>query len=140
MAIDRDRFRVWSVYVAAKYERQSEAKLLTMLLQAAGARIMSTWVDEPLAPDVSEWTDYAKKDVNEIQNSSVLIVLTNQEGRRSTTGGHHWETGYAYALGKRIVLIGPKENVFHYLPGMEHYPDLEAFLAKYRIGHALAGV
>jgi hypothetical protein len=34
-------------------------------------------------------------------------------------GGHHVEFGYALAQGKRIILVGHRENVFNYLPEIE---------------------
>jgi hypothetical protein len=31
----------------------------------------------------------------------------------------------AYALGKRCLVVGGRENVFHLLPGVEHHPTWE---------------
>jgi hypothetical protein len=31
--------------------------------------------------------------------------------------------GIALGQGKVIFLVGPRENVFHWLPGVVHYPD-----------------
>ena len=33
-------------------------------------------------------------------------------------GGRHVEFGMAYAMGKSIIVIGDRENVFHSLPGV----------------------
>jgi hypothetical protein len=38
------------------------------------------------------------------------------------TGGRHVEFGLALAQGKRVIIVGPRENVFHYL-----LPDAQIF-------------
>jgi hypothetical protein len=38
-------------------------------------------------------------------------------------GGRHVEYGLALGLGKRLIICGPRENIFHTLPQVEHYPD-----------------
>jgi hypothetical protein len=42
-------------------------------------------------------------------------------------GGRHVEFGYGMAKGKRLVLIGERENVFHDHPSVEVYPTLSAW-------------
>ena len=50
----------------------------------------------------------------------------------STRGGRHAEFGIALALGKRVIVIGPRENVFHALPAVERYESWAAFRASPR--------
>jgi hypothetical protein len=45
-------------------------------------------------------------------------------------GGKHVETGISLALGKRILLVGSAENVFHDLPDVEHFADWPGCLAR----------
>ena len=51
----------------------------------------------------------------------MVIVFT---GEPSTSGGLHTEFGMALALKKRLILVGPRENVFHTLPEVEYYARL----------------
>lgn len=37
--------------------------------------------------------------------------------------------GYALAAGKRMVVIGPRENIFCWLPHVEHHATWQDFLA-----------
>lgn len=47
-------------------------------------------------------------------------------------GGRHVEFGLAVAWEKRIVVIGPQENIFHWLPMVEHYPNFDTFIEHTR--------
>ena len=58
-----------------------------------------------------------------------MIVFS---GVPSTSGGLHAEFGMALALRKRLILVGPRENIFHTLPQVEHregWPQLVMALA-----------
>jgi hypothetical protein len=44
----------------------------------------------------------------------VLLLLKPVASHRTTTGGHHVETGVALAMGMPVVLLGERENVFHH--------------------------
>ena len=37
----------------------------------------------------------------------------------SARGGRHVEFGLALAAGKRLCIVGPRENIFHFLPRVE---------------------
>ena len=38
----------------------------------------------------------------------------------------------AHILGKFIIIVGPREHVFHGLPGIDQYPDIEQFIINLR--------
>ncbi len=44
-----------------------------------------------------------------------FILLAEHDSR---TGGKHFETGFAYAAKKNILIVGRRENVFHWLHGI----------------------
>lgn len=52
----------------------------------------------------------ALRDMREIREADLLIIDTVDVTER---GGREWEIGYAQALGKPIVKVGPNRNVFH---------------------------
>lgn len=43
-------------------------------------------------------------------------------------GGCHVEFGLALAWRKRLVLVGPAESIFHFLPSVQHVPDAAGLL------------
>ena len=48
-------------------------------------------------------------------------------------GGRHVEFGMAIAAQKRIVVIGPRENIFHWLPMIEQFDTFDAFMDHARM-------
>ena len=52
--------------------------------------------------------------------ADVVISFTSVGGGK---GGRHVEFGYGLGLGKKMIVVGPRENVFHTLPQIEHYED-----------------
>jgi hypothetical protein len=51
--------------------------------------------------------------MNDVIMSDEVVCLS---GDAYSKGGRHSEVGAAIALGKRVWLIGPREQVFHYHP------------------------
>lgn len=68
-----------------------------------------------LAPEVC-----AVRDLTEVEGCRLLIVDTNEVNER---GGREVEFGYAIKSEKWIWVVGPKRNVFHYMPGVRHFRD-----------------
>jgi hypothetical protein len=54
------------------------------------------------------------------------------------TGGRHVEFGLALAQGKRMIMVGPRENVFHYLlPDSQIFATWNKAFATIRRQHTL---
>jgi hypothetical protein len=116
------------VYLAAAYPRLEEMRGIRDVLEAFGHKVMSRWIDQPpgegagvteLAADPAAYVKYAELDMADLAAAEVVISFTGEGGR----GGRHVEFGMAVAMGKRLVLVGPREHVFHTLPHIEWYPD-----------------
>lgn len=60
---------------------------------------------------------FAMEDVADIHASQIFVCFTEEPRSGSSRGGRHVEYGMATMLGKRIVVVGPRENVFYTLPG-----------------------
>jgi hypothetical protein len=67
-------------------------------------------------------------DVEDILNADAFVLFTAEEADYTeipvaalTRGGRHWETGFAYAAGKEVILCGKRENVFHHLPDVTQF-------------------
>lgn len=123
------------VYLAARYDRRAEVHAYAQRLAVWGIQVMSTWHDghHEVRPDVerdatdAEMRSWAKEDLADLWLADTLLFFAEPPQSGSTRGGRHVEYGVALALRHRIVVIGPKENVFHVLPGIEHFPDFESF-------------
>jgi len=54
----------------------------------------------------------------------VLLFFSEPPDSHSKRGGRHVEFGLALAWGKRLMIVGPRENVFHCLPQVEQYANM----------------
>jgi hypothetical protein len=104
-------------------------------LASWGHAVTSRWIDpaesasdectpEQMNADPESCAPHASVDLADVSQSDALICFTEWP---SSTGGRHVEFGYALALGIRIVMIGPREHIFHTLPQVEHFPDWVSF-------------
>jgi hypothetical protein len=121
------------IYLAARYSRNAEMRGVRDVLEALGHKVTSRWIDQHggnllesivaeklnAAPD--ECAKYARIDLEDLERADTVISFTSAQG--GGKGGRHIELGVALGLGKRTVIVGPRENVFHTLPTIEWYPD-----------------
>ena len=131
------------VYLAARFEQKTELKALVPLLAQHNLRVQARWLDENISPtsQLSDLTpDYcaeqARIDLDDIESCDIFVFFGDVVAK-TTRGGKHFEAGYASGLGKRIVVVGPPENIFHYLPGIVHYLDIDQFLESEGIQNAV---
>ena len=106
------------IYIAAPYPVRDDAIKAMLILEAAGHEVTSGWLRAPNELG-DEW---ARKDLEDVAAAEVLLALNATEWENAGTGGRHVELGYALALNKRVVLIGNRSNIFHYL-NMVHVVD-----------------
>jgi hypothetical protein len=102
------------------------------VLHALGHEVTSRWIDchagkylvsftpEHLNNDPEYCCGVAIHDLEDLRAADTVISFTDEKG--GGKGGRHVEFGVALALNKRLILVGPRENVFHTLPEIEHYP------------------
>lgn len=118
-----------NVYLAAPYALRDHLRDLSQELELLGHRCTSSWLIEkqPItAGTVGATTDltdgacdvHVANDLRDIGRSDVLVVWTWDAAMTEAdcivnSGGRHIETGAALALGKRVLVIGPPENIFH---------------------------
>lgn len=125
------------IYLAANWSLKDEMRQARSFLHQAGHQVTSRWLDFPAqqslnAPDLADDPEigvaYASKDLEDIDAAECVLVFTEVA---STTGGLHVELGYALGRGKRVLVCGPRVNVFQCV--VEQYPNLAqaaAFLAS----------
>lgn len=99
------------IYVAAPYPDRDSAIVVMHMLEAQGHVVTSRWLKSP-----DELADeHARKDLDDVAEADVLLAINGRDWENAGTGGRHVELGYAIALGKEIVLMGRRSNIFHYL-------------------------
>ena len=131
-----------SVYLAARYSRRLELCEYRSDLQSRGLTVTSNWLDGPrqraIAGQVLGERDEAvieaggdspesvelrrlcaEQDTKDVMAADTFVTFTELPDAKAGRGGRHVEFGMALALGLRIVVIGPVENVFHALPEVE---------------------
>lgn len=123
------------IYLAARYARHPEMQDYAHQLASQGYQVTATWVwgghDVRAAQmgHASSEADalqaiWAAEDWADLQRADVCIAFTegpNGPGRQR--GGRHVELGAALAWDKRVIVVGPRENCFCWLPAVEWYAD-----------------
>lgn len=131
------------VYIASRYSRKAEMLSLIPLLRQHNITVNSRWLNEPHSPgttlhEVSPafCRETSKVDLEDIDNCDTMVFFSEDPLVGTPRGGRHVEFGYALARRKRIVVIGGSENIFHFLPQIVHYSDVNSFLESEGIQNA----
>lgn len=120
------------VYLAARHGRQENMLQVAAVLREFGHEVTSRWLETEWAaiPDQSSaippeyMLKYALIDMEDVAKSEVVVSFTESPGDVSR-GGRHVEFGIAAAWGKRLIVVGHRENRFHHLPRVEFCKDAE---------------
>ncbi len=130
------------IYLAGRFSKRHVLNRIGNELQALGHIITSRWTlpnNDHINPagmseqaaDV-ERRRFAMEDIEDIHACDCVISLM-EAPRGNGRGGRHIEFGIALALGKKMIIIGPRETVFHHLDEVEHYETVDQFLKDYWI-------
>jgi hypothetical protein len=128
-------------YFAARYSRNPELRQYRdeLLAMVSDAEVTSRWIDqhggsleasytpEVLAAQPGECWTFGAHDLEDLDAAATVVSFTGNGG--GGKGGRHIEHGYAIAAGKRLVVVGPRENIFHCHPATEVYATWDDFLA-----------
>ena len=130
------------IYLAARYSRREELLGYAKILEGLGHKITSTWIDghhetrpniDHVATDL-ERGDWAEEDLNDLARCDAIVAFTNQpNGYGRERGGYHVEFGIALGMHKRLIVVGPRVNVFHCLITVEQYDDFLGLLLQLRV-------
>jgi hypothetical protein len=139
-------------YFAAAYQRRAEIETYANQLIIAGVGyVTSRWIEGGQADDDNDagfsaagltddrsvglaW-EYARRDFADIARSDVIVSFTGP----GTRGGRHVEFGIGLDMlmssgwndsfpTPRLVIVGPREHVFHCHPKIHVHADFAAFL------------
>lgn len=134
-------------YLASRYSRRQELLGVRDVIEALGGEVTSRWlngshqIDDqgvPIGDDGAALVDgpeqletkkraarlrkkFAQDDVEDLRRADVVIAFTEPPRSSASRGGRHVELGLAIAWQKHVVVVGPRENVFCWLPEVEHY-------------------
>lgn len=114
-----------NTYLAAKYSRREEMEALVPFFNKLGYDIIARWVfgnEEGLSAQ-----DVCDLDLDDVKSSDMVIVFTHERKTPQPGGGRFVEMGYAMALNKKMIIIGPIENVFCADNSISRYETLEDF-------------
>lgn len=132
----------FKVYIASMFSDKDRVLARAKELDALGMECTSRWASEAVPHNVTlaQCTDEylretAVADVQDILRADA-VVLTVPEDKllvdatvaSSSRGGRHFESGLVYGLAlaqamdggkptRELIILGKKENVFHYLDG-----------------------
>mgnify|MGYP001616147807 CR=1 FL=1 len=73
-------------------------------------------------------TSFSQEDIDK---ADAVLSFTHPRGTMTTGGGRHVEFGYALAKGKKVALIGERENIFHDHPSVEVFSNINNWMAAY---------
>jgi len=125
-----------NVYFCGRWGRREELRRYADQAATAGLVVVSRWLtstDDDAIRDPGYLTRYARADLADLDVADVLVCFTEAgEAAGGRRGGRHVEYGYALALGRRLVVVGPAENCFHALADarFEDWPRALEFLAR----------
>lgn len=124
------------IYLCGRYSRRDQLRSVREELLRLGHTVTSRWLDtnweaterqdrvysSAAPPEYRE--QYAALDLEDVAAADCLIAFT-EEPRSGGRGGRHVEFGAALALGKRLVVVGHRENLFH------HHSRVEFFASQW---------
>lgn len=128
---ETEKLTMSKIYLAARFSRNDEMRGVRDFLVALGHEVTSRWIDlhggdqqesaaaEVLNSDPASVAHFGRHDLEDLDAADTVISFTGSGGK----GGRHIEFGYGLARGKRMVAVGPRENIFHTLPEVEHFQD-----------------
>ena len=120
------------VYLAARYSRHKEMQGYRDELAKLGHVVTSRWINgdhQAENDNIEKMAQFAQDDWEDIHAADWVISFTEEPRQMSSSrGGRHVEHGIALALGKRVIVVGWRENVFHCLSQVELFESWQEVL------------
>lgn len=127
------------IYLAARYSRRLELCGYRDQLHAMGHNVQACWLDgsHQISDDGSASeraaalrAKFARDDMNDVLDCQTLIAFTEPPRSNASRGGRHVELGIALGRLRRVMIVGPRENVFCWLPEVRQFDTWEECLAS----------
>lgn len=143
------------IHLSARFSRRDELRVYRDQLQESGHVVTSRWLDMgKIITDAAvgvrgkpeEARQFALEDLRDLVAAECVIAFTQMPRGVATRGGRHVEFGVAVALNigigvqhkleflkaRRLIIVGPRENVFHCVPGVIQFPEWSPCLSHLR--------
>lgn len=139
------------IYLAARYSRREELCLYRSQLQKLGHDVQARWLNgghqlsnegTPIGDNGEALVEsggdeaaklrahFANDDWEDVNAAECVINFTEAPRSGASRGGRHVEMGIALARGVRCIVIGYRENIFHWLPQVEFCENFDQAVAK----------
>ena len=126
------------IYLAAQFARREELAGYANRLRMAGYEPTSRWLDQSTPSDGKmsnhlreDNIRFAMQDLCDLDRADALLFFSEDPLVGIPRGARHVEFGYHLRAGLPIAVVGPRENVFHWmLPDAAFYADFDAFMAS----------
>ncbi len=104
------------IYLSSRYARAPELNEYRKQLEAAGHECTSRWLDGGTFENNHE---NAVTDIVDVLRADAIVNFTDPSVEFSpypyaARGGRHVEFGLAMGVGMHLLIVGPRENVFHH--------------------------
>lgn len=108
------------IYITGMYSRRLELLEVSRMFAAAGHEITARWLNGDEEKPGMEERDKGQMGVDDVVRADVVILFSTpsvmfREPGQGTSGGRHFEFGLALGMGKKMILVGPPESLFHHL-------------------------
>ncbi len=119
------------IYLASNYSSHPYMREVRRILERKGHIVTSRWVngEHEIGNDDTLSRTYAVEDYEDLGRADACIWFSVEQSPRQR-GGRHVEFGLALAWKIPIYVVGKKENVFHYLPQVKHFQDIESLITE----------
>ena len=127
------------IYLAARYSRRIEMEQHKLIFEIMGFEVVSRWHrgSHEINDDESAFDQnvkFAEEDLEDLKSADIVIHFTEVSRTNNGRGGRHVELGLALAYGKENHIIGPRENIFHYLKEVHKWEDINNFIKAVQKG------
>jgi hypothetical protein len=70
---------------------------------------------------------FAQDDYNDVSSCEQFVAFTEEPRSGHSRGGRHVELGIALALLKEVIIVGPRENIFCWLPTITQFDNFDLY-------------
>jgi nucleoside 2-deoxyribosyltransferase len=120
------------VYMAGRYNNLALLKEESKIFTDNGHEVTSSWLDNK--EDGMSFKDVAVLDLQDVDRADAVVLYTEPYGTPVPGGGRHVEFGYGMGKGKKLFIVGPMENIFHWHPDINVFPNTK-YLVRYINGN-----
>lgn len=132
------------IYLAARYSRREEMLEYKKALESRMHEVTARWIEgghqiNEIAYMESEENktknaQFAMEDLIDLMNSDCVISFTEEPRAMSNSrGGRHVEFGAALVSDKKMIIVGHRENVFHFMPQVTYFETFEECLQSFAL-------